>query len=104
MRNLQENNFVNKKEEILTFLSENVFDPILDSPIASTKLKQGVRLTVTRLNQRDPKEIIHYYWSAIVGTERSVKFARMMKEEGFTRFEEIIDEFRTRFNDDWLSS
>jgi hypothetical protein len=25
-----------------------------------------------------------------------------MKAEGFTRFEETIDEFRERFNDDWL--
>lgn len=48
--------------------------------------------------------MIQYYWSAVIGTERSTKFAREMRKEGFTRFEEIIDEFRDRFNDKWLRS
>ena len=91
-----------KEEELLAFLHQHVFDPILDSPNASPSLKSGVRLTITRLQQRDAAGMIHYYWSAIVGTERSTAFARHMREEGFTRFEEVIDEFRERFNDDWL--
>jgi hypothetical protein len=45
-----------------------------------------------------------YFWSAIIGTERSTKFAKRMKQEGFTRFEEVIDEFRDKFNDTWLHS
>jgi hypothetical protein len=39
-----------------------------------------------------------------VGTERSKSFAIHMRKEGFTRFEEDIDEFRDRFNDNWLRS
>ena len=74
------------------------------APSASKELKSGMTLTIVRLNQRDAVGMIQYYWSAIVGTERSTKFARLMKDEGFTRFEEIIDEFRDRFNDAWLSS
>ncbi len=93
-----------KKEEILAYLHANVFDPILNSPSASDALKKGVRYTIMQLNERDPKGIIRYYWSAIVGTERSIGFAKMMKDEGFTRFEEVIDEFRIRFNDAWLRS
>jgi hypothetical protein len=42
-----------KEQEIMDFLHENVFDPILASPRASVKLKQGVRLTITRLEQLD---------------------------------------------------
>ena len=57
-----------------------------------------------RMNERDAKGKIQYYWSAIIGTERSTEFARKMREEGFTRFEEVIDEFRDRFNDDWIRS
>lgn len=93
-----------KKEEILAFLHANVFDPILNSPTASDALKKGVRYTIARLNERDAAGIIHYYWSAIVGTDRSIGFAKMMKDEGFTRFEEVIDEFRARFNNAWLES
>lgn len=91
-----------KAAEILAFLHEQVFAPILDSKSASQKLKQGVRYTIMRLQERDAKGMISYYWSAIVGTDKSVPFAQQMRGEGYTRFEEVIDEFRLRFNDAWL--
>ncbi len=93
-----------KEEEIMQFLEKNVFDPILNSDDASKELKQGVRYTIMRMKQRDAKGMLSYYWSSVVGTERSTQFARLMKKEGFARFEEIIEEFRERFNDKWLRS
>lgn len=91
-----------KEQEIMSFLHEKVFDEILSSPKASNKLKSGVNLTITRLNQRDAEGMVKYYWSAVIGTDRSIGFAKMMKEEGFLRFEEVLEEFRERFNDNWL--
>ena len=91
-----------KEQEIMGFLSQNVFDPILNSSVASDALKKGVRYTIMRLNNLDAEGMISYYWSAIVGTDRSTEFARHMRAEGFTRFEEVIDEFRDRFNDSWI--
>jgi hypothetical protein len=91
-----------KVERIMEFLHNRIFDPILQSPQASDKLKQGVRYTIMRLNERDAAGMIQYYWSAIVGTERSVGFAALMRKEGFERFEEAIDEFRLLFNDSFL--
>ena len=93
-----------KKSEVLRFLHHQVFDPILNSSRASETLKRGVRYTIMRMNERDPGGIVQYYWSAIIGTERSTAFARQMRMEGFVRFEEVIDEFRDRFGDDWLRS
>jgi hypothetical protein len=93
-----------KEREILTFLHERIFDPILNSGTASERLKQGVRYTIVRLGERDAAGMIQYYWSAIVGTERSIGFAAQMRQEGFGRFEEAIDEFRLLFNDDFLRS
>ena len=61
-------------------------------------------MTMVRMNERDATGMVQYFWSAIVGTERSVGFAHMMKQEGFVRFEEVIDDFRIRFNDKWLNS
>ena len=95
---------MDKEDEIMEFLHRNVFDPILNSQDASDSLKKGVRYTIMRMQERDALGMISYYWSAIVGTERSTEFARMMRNEGFTRFEEVIDEFRDRFNDNWLNS
>ena len=95
---------MSKEDEIMEFLKQNVFDPILNSQDASNSLKKGVRYTIMRMRERNAVGMVAYYWSAIVGTERSTEFARMMRNEGFVRFEEVIDEFRDRFNDDWLSS
>ena len=91
-----------KESEIMEFLHSHVFDPILHSPRASEKLKQGVRGTIMRMEERDATGMIQYYWSAIIGTERSIGFAALMREEGFTRFEEALEEFRIRFDDDFL--
>jgi hypothetical protein len=91
-----------KEQQIMDFLRERIFDPILKSQRASEKLKQGVRFTVMRLEELDAAGMISYYWSAIVGTERSIGFAALMRKEGFGRFEEAIDEFRLHFNDKFL--
>ena len=91
-----------KEQEIMNFLQERVFQPVLDSKTASRELKSGVNLTIARMNQRDAVGMIQYFWSAVIGTDRSTEFARRMRAEGFVRFEETIDEFRDRFNDNWL--
>jgi hypothetical protein len=93
-----------KANEIMSFLHTKVFDPILNSSTASNNIKQGVRLTIMRLNEKDAYGMIKYFWSAIVGTENSKSFARKMKNEGFNRFEEVLEEFRDKFTDRWLNS
>ena len=91
---------LNRKQEIMEFLSQNVFDPILNSATASNILKSGVKYTIMRLNQLNAESMIKYYWSSIAGTERSTEFAKQMRTEGFARFEseEVLEEFRNRFN------
>ena len=93
-----------KEDELMQYLHEHVFDPILDSATASKKLKQGVRMTITRMRQRDAAGMIHYYWSAITGTDRSTAFASLMEAEGFTRFEEVRVDFNKKFNDAWTGA
>jgi len=95
---------MSKEEEILAFLSSKVFDPILDSKVASRQVKAGVNYTIMRLQQLDANGMVRYFWSAIAGTDNSVRFSRFMKDEGFVRFEDIADEFAKRFNDEWLKS
>ena len=87
-----------KEEEVMSFLTERVFNPILESPNASEKLKSGCRLTINRMRRLDAGGMIQYYWSAIIGTERSIGFAAQMKREGFDRFEEVFEDFRVRFS------
>lgn len=72
----------------------------------SQKVKAGVNVTIARLRQRDALGMVHYYWSAVTGTERSVPFAKLLKSEGFDVFETeaTLFEFRDRFNDKWFRS
>ena len=99
---MNSNKLGRKEQEIMDFLHKKIFDTILQSPKASEKLKQGVRLTIMRMEQRDAAGMIKYYWSAIIGTERSIGFAALMRQEGFDRFEEALEKFRVLFGDDFL--
>ena len=49
-----------REEELLAFLDEHVFDPILNPPDASQALKSGVRLTITRMQERDASGMVQY--------------------------------------------
>ncbi|HTO14411.1 MAG TPA: hypothetical protein VLZ83_01510 [Edaphocola sp.] len=91
-----------KQTEIMSFLQEKVFDPILISS-ASKPIKNGVNLTITRLkSQKDAAGMVKYFWSAIAGKGNAIEFSDKLKDEGFVRFEEVLEEFRERFTDAWL--
>ena len=94
---------VTKEDEVMQFLSERVFDPILQSTESSESLKKGVRRTIIHMKQLEATGMLKYYWSSVIGTQRSPGFAEKIQHEGFTRFEDVIDEFRARFTDEWLS-
>ena len=90
---------MSKEQEIMKYLHDNVFDPVLVSETASPTLKKGIRLTVVRMGRLGAAGMIHYFWSAVSGTEKSVPFYKRMLDEGFTSFEDKIVEFRERFSD-----
>ena len=69
-----------KEREIMDFLHKRIFNPILVSLTASESLKQGVRYTIMRMEQRDAAGMIQYYWSSIIGTERSIGFGKFFSE------------------------
>ena len=80
-----------------------MFDPILQSTEASESLKLVVRRTILHMKQLNATGMLKYYWSSVVGTQRSPGFAEKLHHEGFKRFEDVIDEFRARFTDEWLA-
>jgi hypothetical protein len=92
-----------KERQILEFLNQRIFDQILHSTKASSSLKKAVRYTIRRLKQRDAAGMIQYYWSAIVGTDRSIRIAAKMRAEGFSR-PQVANEFKLLFNDEFLRS
>ena len=92
---------VTKEQELMDFLHENVFDPILRSPDAPAAVKSGVQLTIARMSKLSAEGMIRYYWSAL-STDNAIRFSDRVKAEGLPRFEDVLETFRVRFNDDWL--
>ena len=90
-----------KRQEIMSFLHERVFGTILNSANASNSAKRGVRLTIMRMEQLSAAGMRQYFWSAIAGKGNAISFADLLSREGFVRFEEVLEDFRERFTDDW---
>ncbi|NLJ79017.1 MAG: hypothetical protein GX329_06620 [Tissierellia bacterium] len=90
-----------KEQEIMDFLYEKVFGPILNSKEAPLSIKNGVNLTIGRMNEFSAKKMIRYFWSALA-TDNAIKFSKKLKAENLPRFEDVFEEFRDRFNDEWL--
>ncbi len=90
-----------KEEELMLFLHEKVFDPILNSKDAPANIKSGVNLTIARMNKLSAEKMVQYFWSALA-TDNAIAFSKRVKAEGFPRFEDVFEEFRDKFNDAWL--
>lgn len=96
---------MDKKREFVTYLEENIWSEAerVGRENNNMTLVKGIRLTRIRITQLPTAEkMVHYFWSAIQGTDKSINFSEIMKEYGLTRFEDVLEEVRTRFNDDWL--
>ena len=92
---------MNKEQEIMAFLHDKVFDPILNSKEASPNIKSGVNLTVARMSKLSAEKMVNYFWSALT-TDNAITFSKKVKAENLPRFEDVFEEFRDRFNEDWL--
>ena len=90
-----------KEEEVMEFLHQRVFDPILNSKEAPAKLKSGVNLTIGRMNRLSAAKMVQYFWSALK-TDNAIAFSEKLKAEGLPRFEDVSEEFGHKFDDEWL--
>lgn len=96
---------MDKKREFTGYLEENIWSEAerVGKENNDMTLVKGIRLTRIRITQLPTAEkMVHYFWSAIQGTDKSINFSEKMKDYGLTRFEDVLEEVRTRFNDDWL--
>ena len=93
-----------KEEELMNFLHERVFDPILYSKNVPSNIKRGTRCTIMRMTDRckTADKMVLFFWSAII-QENAIKFSKLKKVAGLPRFEDVFEEFRDKFNNKWLA-
>ena len=91
-------------QEIDNYFNARLFEPTIkyatDNKIK--EIAQGARYTRMRMSQLDSKKKLQYFWSAIQGTEKSIKFSKLLKDNGVLRFEDILEEVREKFNDEYF--
>lgn len=90
-----------KEQGLIAFLHEKVFDPILNSKETPANIKSGVNLTIGRMNRLSAEKMVQYFLSALA-TDNAITFSKKIKSEGLPRFEDIFEEFRDKFNDEWI--
>jgi len=88
-----------KERQIMNFLMEYIFNPILASPAETTFMKQGVNITISQMENMCADEMVKYFWGTIVGMNRSTHFAKHFRKKEFV---EAANEFGKRFSDEWL--
>ena len=95
-----------KCKEIMNYFDEKIFNPALDFAKRNhnNTIYRGINITRARMYRLSSEKKIQFFWSAIVGTDKSIRFSDILKDNGITRFEDIIEEVRTKFNNDYLKA
>ncbi len=88
-----------KENQIMNFLTEHIFNPILCSPVETNFMKKGVNITIAQMENMRADEMVRYFWSSIVGLERSTHYAKCFRKKEFV---DVANEFGERFSDEWL--
>lgn len=89
-----------KEQEILDFLEAKLFNPILQSPSTTERFKSATRGLRLQMKQRDAQRMIQYFWNTVADTKaKHTNYGRMLQNEGFPEFEELLNDFRVRFKD-----
>lgn len=94
-----------RKGEMIRYFNETIFEPAIQYGIEHNipKMSQGARYTRMRFKLLSSDKILHYFWSAIIGTDKSIPFSKLLKDNNVLRFEDIIDDVRDRFGNDYFN-
>lgn len=91
---------MSKELEILNFLEVKMFTPILESSSTSERFKKATRGLRIRIQQRDAQGMIKYFWNTVVDSKaKHATYGRMLNNEVFPEFEDVVNEFRVRFHE-----
>ena len=83
------------EEEIMIFLNETIFNPILEDPNVSNSIKRRTRFTRENISRLPANSMILYFWNSIVS--EGIAYSIEKRNESLPRFEDILEEFRIRF-------
>ena len=93
-----------KKQQLLNFLHEELFNPILHSPYASSQLKHDFEHTEQMLKDFSAEGILFYIWNSFANKEVEMILSNRLMDEGFHSYEHVLNTFKHEFTYEWLLS
>lgn len=94
---------MSKEEQVLSYLYDRIFLDVINSKTASKKAKNIVNKTIMCLKQLPLESMIQYVWNAVYEEDNNGDRANnILKQEGFTTFQDIIEEFKIKFDDKFI--
>ena len=94
---------MSKEEQVLSYLYDRIFLDVINSKTASKKAKNIVNKTIMCLKQLPLESMIQYVWNAVYEEDNNGDRANnILKKEGFTTFQDIIEEFKIKFDDKFI--
>jgi hypothetical protein len=93
---LMETGYLPREHEVMMFLREKVFDPVVSAPQTTKELKQEITRIVQSFNQMDYSRITSA-WLYEVSKGMDSKLIQKMETEGFLYHQNTLNEFQERF-------
>lgn len=91
-----------KEQEIMAYLQEKVFDPVLQSGAASKEDKKRIRFTIMCMNKLSAESMIEYFNNSLLKCENDL--SRSLKDKDLPSFNDVETEFNNKFNEIWLKN
>ncbi len=95
---------MSKKQQLLSFLNENIFDPIISAPYASSQLKNDFLCMREMLKDFSAKGILYFVWISLFNQENEIILCNRLIDEGFHFYKSVTDNFKENFSYEWLLS
>ena len=95
---------MNKKQELLEFLQQELFNPIIDSPYVSLELKYDFITILDTLRNFSAEGILLYFWNMMANEEVQMIFSNRLMDEGFYNYPDLVTTFKNHFTYEWLLS
>jgi hypothetical protein len=90
-----------KEEELIAFLHENLYDPILAMKDLSPDDRNEINRIIDEMNYLEARRMIQYFYNTLI-TYNEILYPRRNKKESVPDLNKIFEEIRTKYNGEWL--
>lgn len=95
---------MSKKQQLLNYLDDNLFEPIISAPYASSQLKNSFLYMRDMLQDFSASGILYFVWNTLANKEVELILYNRLTDEGFALCKQTLEYFKQEFSYEWLIS